>query len=68
MYMSAYFDDVIYGCSLVEHLRGDGGVVDVRARPAAAEVLEEREGEGVAHRVDVHVRRPVAQGLHAYRI
>ena len=39
----------------MDHVRADRRVVDVAASLAAADVLEQGEGEGVAHGVDEEV-------------
>lgn len=45
-----------YACrDTIQHLRGDGGVVNVASDLAAPDPGEERQSEGVAHRVDVNV-------------
>ena len=51
------------GPNPVEHVGGDGGVVDVAGRPAAPEHFEEGQGEGVTHRVDVNVGAELVQRL-----
>ncbi len=51
---------VIEGCAPaldgLQHVCGDGRVVNVTTDLATADVLKERHGEGVAHGVEVNIR------------
>lgn len=46
-----------------QHVRADGGVVNVTPHAAASQVAEQGQGKGVAHGVNVQVRDKLRQGL-----
>ncbi len=45
----------------LEHVCRDGRVMNVAADLTAADILEQRQREGVPHRVEVHVRARLCQ-------
>ena len=49
----------------LQHIRGDGWVVDVTTDLAASHVLEERQGESVTHRIEINIRTEFAQCFKA---
>lgn len=44
----------------LQHVRGDGGVVDVTADLAVSHVFEERQGKSVTHRIEIYIRTEFA--------